>query len=79
MVYLLCRKFGRRGLLDSVEQFSSSTGIEVEAVRVPYGDADQLFKTASQGGEAPDLLRISSDSFGKFGEVRVDGVPLLRT
>ncbi len=62
--------------LDSVEQFSSSTGIEVEAVRVPYGDADQLFKTASQGGEAPDLLRISSDSFGKFGEVRVDGVPL---
>ena len=32
--------------------------------------------TAAVGGEAPDLIRISSDSLGKFGEVRVDGAPL---
>ena len=48
----------------------------LKATRVSYGDADQLFMTAAQGGEAPDLLRISSDSLGKFGEVRVDGAPL---
>ena len=62
--------------LDAVESFSSDTGIEVKATRVSYGDADQLYMTAAQGGEAPDLIRISSDSLGKFGEVRVDGAPL---
>lgn len=61
---------------DAVESFSSDTGIEVKATRVSYGDADQLYMTAAQGGEAPDLIRISSDSLGKFGEVRVDGAPL---
>ncbi len=49
--------------LDAVESFSSETGIEVKATRVSYGDADQLYMTAAQGGEAPDLIRISSDSF----------------
>ena len=62
--------------LDTVEAFMQDTGIDVKATRVSYGDADQLFMTAAQGGEAPDLIRISSDSLGKFGEVRVDGAPL---
>ncbi|MEC8670373.1 MAG: extracellular solute-binding protein, partial [Candidatus Thermoplasmatota archaeon] len=62
--------------LDSVESFMEETGVQVKATRVSYGDADQLFMTAAQGGEAPDLIRISSDSLGKFGEVRVDGAPL---
>ena len=62
--------------LESVESFIQKTGVQVKATRVSYGDADQLFMTAAQGGEAPDLIRISSDSLGKFGEVRVDGAPL---
>ena len=62
--------------LESVDSFVAQTGVEVKATRVSYGDADQLFMTAAQGGEAPDLIRISSDSLGKFGEVRVDGAPL---
>ena len=62
--------------LDSVESFVEETGVDVKATRVSYGDSDQLFMTAAQGGEAPDLIRISSDSLGKFGEVRVDGAPL---
>ena len=62
--------------LNAVSDFSDETGISVKATRVSYGDADQLFMTAAQGGEAPDLIRISSDSLGKFVEVRVDGAPL---
>ena len=62
--------------LESVDSFMEETGVRVKATRVSYGDADQLFMTAAQGGEAPDLIRISSDSLGKFGEVRVDGAPL---
>ena len=33
--------------------------------------------TAAQGGQAPDLMRLSSDQLGAIGEVRVDGYPLL--
>ena len=52
--------------LESVESFMEETGVQVKATRVSYGDADQLFMTAAQGGEASDLIRISSDSLGKF-------------
>ena len=62
--------------LDAVDAFSLETGVEVDSTRVSYDDADQLFLTAAQGGEAPDLIRVSSDSLGKFGEYRVDGAPL---
>lgn len=51
--------------------------ITVEVALVPFGDADNLFMTAAQGGEAPDLMRLSSDQLGAIGEVRVDGFPLL--
>lgn len=51
--------------------------IEVEVTAVPYGDIDQLFQTAAQGGEAPDLVRLSSDQLGDIGEIRVDGFPIL--
>ena len=51
--------------------------ITVEITLVPFGNADQLFMTAAQGGEAPDLMRLSSDQLGAIGEVRVDGYPLL--
>ena len=33
---------------------------------------------AAQGGQAPDLMRLSSDQLGAIGEVRVDGYPSIR-
>ena len=64
--------------LDAIASFEQANPhITVESTMVPYGNADQLFMTAAQGGEAPDLVRLSSDQLGKIGEVRVDGYPLL--
>ena len=64
--------------LDAISSFEAANPhIIVEATMVPYANADQLFMTAAQGGEAPDLVRLSSDQLGKIGEVRVDGFPLL--
>ncbi len=64
--------------LDAIAGFEQENPhITVESTMVPYGNADQLFMTAAQGGEAPDLVRLSSDQLGKIGEVRVDGYPLL--
>jgi arabinogalactan oligomer/maltooligosaccharide transport system permease protein len=64
--------------LDAISSFEAANPhITVEATMVPYANADQLFMTAAQGGEAPDLVRLSSDQLGKIGEVRVDGFPLL--
>ncbi|HIL65520.1 MAG TPA: extracellular solute-binding protein, partial [Candidatus Poseidoniales archaeon] len=62
--------------LGAIADFSLETAVKVEANRVSYGDADQLYITAAQGGEAPDLIRISSDSLGKFGEIRIDSQPI---
>ena len=55
---------------------AANPNITVEITLVPFGNADQLFMTAAQGGEAPDLMRLSSDQLGAIGEVRVDGFPL---
>ena len=64
--------------LSSIRAFEAlHPNITVEASLVPFGDADNLFMTAAQGGEAPDLMRLSSDQLGAIGEVRVDGFPLL--
>ncbi|MDP6899292.1 MAG: extracellular solute-binding protein [Candidatus Thalassarchaeaceae archaeon] len=64
--------------LSAIADFEQShPHISVEVTAIPFGDADQLFLTAAQGGEAPDLVRLSSDQLGKIGEVRVDGFPLL--
>ena len=64
--------------LNAISSFEAANPhITVEATMVPYANADQLFMTAAQGGEAPDLVRLSSDQLGKIGEVRVDGFPLL--
>ena len=51
--------------------------VTVEITMVPFGNADQLFMTAAQGGQAPDLMRLSSDQLGAIGEIRVDSLPLL--
>ena len=64
--------------LDAIDQFEDShPHIQIEVTGVPFGDIDQLYLTAAQGGEAPDLVRLSSDQLGEIGEVRVDGYPLL--
>ena len=64
--------------LDAIDQFKDShPHIQIEVTGVPFGDIDQLYLTAAQGGEAPDLVRLSSDQLGEIGEVRVDGYPLL--
>ncbi len=51
--------------------------VSVVITRVPYSNAHTQFMVAAQGGEAPDLIRLSSDQLGEIGEVRVDGFPLL--
>ena len=64
--------------LQSVKAFEAlNPNVSVDVSLVPFGDADNLFMTAAQGGEAPDLMRLSSDQLGAIGEVRVDGFPLL--
>lgn len=64
--------------LQSVKAFETlHPNVTVDVALVPFGDADNLFMTAAQGGEAPDLMRLSSDQLGAIGEVRVDGFPLL--
>ena len=64
--------------MNSVSSFESANpNVTVDVTMVPFGNADQLFMTAAQGGQAPDLMRLSSDQLGAIGEVRVDGFPLL--
>jgi len=64
--------------LAAVADFEAANpSVTVEATWVPFENADRVFMTAAQGGEAPDLVRLSNDQLGKIGEVRVDGYPLL--
>ena len=64
--------------LDAIDVFEAANPhVAIEVTGVPFGDIDQLYLTAAQGGEAPDLVRLSSDQLGEIGEVRVDGYPLL--
>ena len=45
---------------NAVRDFEAANpNITVEITLVPFGNADQLFMTAAQGGEAPDLMRLS--------------------
>ena len=64
--------------LESIQGFQElHPNITVDATLIPYDDAVNQFKTAAIGGEAPDIMRLSSDQLGSIGEVRVDGFPLL--
>ncbi len=56
---------------------ASNPGVEVKISAIPYPEADQQFMIAAQGGEAPDIVRLSSDQLGKIGDIRVGGQPLL--
>ena len=64
--------------LDAVQSFRDAhPHLTVNAERIPYVENVVQFITASQGGEAPDLIRISHDDVGKIGYVRIEGLPLL--
>ncbi len=64
--------------LDAVGAFEAAhPEIAVEPVRIPYLQNLQQFINSSQGGEAPDLVRLSDTEIGRIGHVSVEGLPLL--
>ena len=64
--------------LQAVDEFDAiRIDIDIEVVRVPYLQLLQQFVTASQGGEAPDVVRLNNTDLGKIGNVSVNGAPLL--
>ena len=64
--------------MNSIRSFEAAhPNVIVDATMKPYTEANQVFMTAAQGGQAPDLMRFSNDQLGAIGEVRVNGFPLL--
>jgi len=67
-----------RIFLDAVAAFETGhPAIAVEPVRIPYLQNLQQFINSSQGGEAPDLVRLSDTELGRIGHISVEGLPLL--
>ncbi len=67
-----------RIFLDAVAAFEAEhPAIAVEPVRIPYLQNLQQFINSSQGGEAPDLVRLSDTELGRIGHISVEGLPLL--
>ena len=64
--------------LDAVAGFRAAhPHIAVATARIPYVENVAQFINAAQGGEAPDIVRISHDDVGMIGHVRVEGLPIL--
>ena len=67
-----------RIFLSAVESFEAAHPyIDVEPVRIPYLQNLQQFINSSQGGEAPDVVRLSDTEVGRIGHISVEGLPLL--
>ena len=67
-----------RIFLDAVAAFEAAhPEVAVEPVRIPYLQNLQQFINSSQGGEAPDLVRLSDTELGRIGHISVEGLPLL--
>ena len=67
-----------RIFLRAVEDFEAAhPHIDVEPVRIPYLQNLAQFINSSQGGEAPDVIRLSDTEVGKIGYISVEGLPLL--
>ena len=63
---------------DAVEAFEAAhPHVEVEPVRIPYGQNLPQYINSSQGGEAPDVVRLSDTEIGRIGYITVEGLPLL--
>ncbi len=64
--------------LDAVNAFRAAhPDIDVTPTRIPYLQNLPQFINSSQGGEAPDLIRVSDTEVGKIGHITVEGMPLL--
>ena len=67
-----------RIFLNAVESFEAAyPDVDVEPVRIPYLQNLQQFINSSQGGEAPDVVRLSDTEIGRIGHISVEGLPLL--
>lgn len=67
-----------RIFLSAVEAFEAAhPDVDVEPVRIPYLQNLQQFINSSQGGEAPDVVRLSDTELGRIGHISVEGLPLL--
>ena len=65
-------------LLRAIDAFEKAhPNVVVEATRIPYLQNLQQFINASQGGEAPDIIRVSDTELAKIGHITVEGLPLL--
>lgn len=65
-------------LLRAIRQFEIvNPGILVEATRIPFEQNLQQFINSSQGGEAPDVIRLASTEISRVGHITVEGLPLL--
>ena len=63
---------------EAVEAFEAAhPAVDVEPVRIPYLQNLQQFINSSQGGEAPDVVRLSDTEVGRIGHISVEGLPLL--
>jgi arabinogalactan oligomer/maltooligosaccharide transport system permease protein len=64
--------------LDAIQAFEADNPhITIEVTSFDFSSIVQRYLVAAQGGEAPDLVRLSNDQLGRIGEIRVDGFPLL--
>ncbi len=65
-------------LLEAVDAFEDAhPEVAVDAVRLPFLQLVPQFITASQGGEAPDVVRLADTHLGRIAPITVDGLPLL--
>ncbi|MEM1411498.1 MAG: extracellular solute-binding protein [Pseudomonadota bacterium] len=65
-------------LAEAVREFEAARkGVSVDVTRIPYLQNLQQFINSAQGGEAPDLIRLSDTEVGKIGHISVEGLPLL--
>lgn len=65
-------------LADAVREFEATRPtVVVQVTRIPYLQNLPQFINSAQGGEAPDLIRLSDTEVGKIGHISVEGLPLL--
>lgn len=65
-------------LARAIESFETANpDIDVEATRIPYHQNLQQFINSSQGGEAPDVIRLSDTELARIGHITVEGLPVL--
>jgi len=65
-------------LVRAVDAFEAAQPeIDVTVTRIPYQQNLPQFINSSQGGEAPDIIRLADAEVGRIGHISVEGLPLL--